>query len=357
MNQRVPFWMLGCCALVAPAWGDVFWLKDGSKVEGVLVSQDASSYVVEVQVTKSIKDERIIAKADVRNVETAKADDEAFKRIAALGPQPDGLPIHEYDQRIQQIENFIQAYPGSLKIKEATAMLNALKEERQVIKDGGFKSNGVLHTPQDYRANAYDMDANLAALSIQRLVSGGRYLQALRAFTDFERNYGSTDACRRLTPAITEAIRRYLVEVTQSRETYDQRVKEREEGLQRMSDRDRGSSVIAIRQQQEELERQFEQQKDAKIGWVTPDPFCKPALDHAISHGKSELKRLESPKPSKSAVQDGGKVYRDVMALAKRGVDKQAAKDAISMAKQAGIPQRYLDQLQAELDASAPPEK
>jgi len=357
MNQQTPFWIVGLCALVSPALGDVFLMKDNTKLEGVLVREEASSYVVEVQISKSIKDERVIAKADVKSIEIAKEDDEAFKRIASLGRVADGFSIDEYDLRIDQIERFKTRYPSSSKVKEATALLTALREERQVIKDGGLKLNGVIYTPQDYHSNAYDLDASLAAHAIQRLVVSGHYLQALRAFSDFEKDYGATDSYSSLTPMILEAIRRYINDVAQTQATYDQRVKEREEGLLRMDDRDRGQSVIAIQQQEEELERQFEQQKNAKLSWVTPDPFCKSALDHTLSYGKTELKRLESPKSTKSASMNGGKVYRDVMALAKRGADPQAAKQAILKAKQAGIPQKYLDQLQVELDASAPPEK
>lgn len=357
MNQQTPLWIVVLCTLVSPVWGDVFLMKDGTKLEGTLLRQDESSYMVEVQITKSIRDERVIAKADVRSIEGAKADDEAFKQIASLGPVAKGLPIHEYDQRIARIERFTTKYPSSSKVAEATAMLTALREERQVIKDGGLKSNGVVYTPQEYRSNAYDMDANLAANAVQRLVASGHYLQALRAFSEFEANFASTDAYRSLMPVIMEAIRRYLNDVEQTQATYDQRVKDREEGLQRMNDRDRGQSAIAIRQQEKDLERQFEQQKGAKLGWVTPDPFCKSALDHTITYGNAELKRLESPKSGKANPANGGKVFRDVMALAKRGADQQAAKNAISNAKQAGIPKKYLDQLQAELDAYAPPAK
>lgn len=356
MNQQMPLWIVGLCALVSPAWGEIFLMNDGTKLEGVLLRQDASSYFVEVQVTKSIKDERVLAKADVKRIEGARKDEEAFKQIASLGPVADGLSMQEYDQRIERIERFTSQYPLSSRVKEALVILSALRNERQAIKEGGLKSNGVLYTPDDYRSNAYDLDANLAAQAIQRLAASGHHLQALRAFSDFEKNYPTPDACRQLTPVIMESIRRYIDEVSQSQASYDQRVKDRDEGLKRMNDRDREQSLNAIRHQEAELQKQFEQQKNAKLGWVTPDPFCKPALDHTLTHANAELRRLEKPKSSKLAAKDGGKAYRDVMALAKRGADPQAAKDAISMAKQAGLPQKYLDQLQAELNAT-PPDK
>ena len=48
------------------AFADTFVLKDGTTIEGTVIRQDDdANYVIEVQVTSTIKDERVIPKADV----------------------------------------------------------------------------------------------------------------------------------------------------------------------------------------------------------------------------------------------------------------------------------------------------
>ena len=81
-------WIL---ALTLPAVADTFFLKDGTTMEGKILRQDATAYFVEVNVTKSIKDERSIAKADVVKVEREQPDLIAFVELSKLIPAPDLL--------------------------------------------------------------------------------------------------------------------------------------------------------------------------------------------------------------------------------------------------------------------------
>jgi hypothetical protein len=73
------------------ALADSFELKDGTKFEGTILREEGSDYIIQVQVTKSIKDERRIPKADVVSQVAEKKDETAFPEIAKLIPAPDLL--------------------------------------------------------------------------------------------------------------------------------------------------------------------------------------------------------------------------------------------------------------------------
>jgi hypothetical protein len=338
--------VMGCL----PAWSDVFELKNGSRIDGKVVSEDATSYTVEVQVTGSIKDDKVILKSDIRSIKKAEDDVVAFKVIEKLIPTPDGLSVDDYKTRIDMVVGFMTKYPSSAKVENANPILKALRDEMEKVQAGGMKLNGILYDAATCRANAYEMDATMQATVIRRELASGMYLQALRDFIDFEQEYAATQAYVSMLPLVIEAIGSYSNEISQLLSTLDQRIKERDAGLERMDQQSRAISERAIQEQAEGLESRFAQQKQSKQVWVTPHPFHKGSLEYTLSQAKSEIRRLDSRKTQTFV--DGGKIYREVMALAKQGANKSAAEAAMRDVLRAKIPKRYADQLKAALDAN-----
>lgn len=72
MKQKPAFGALCLLAVALPCAADTFLLKDGITLNGAVVSEAGDFYLVEFQVTKSIKDDRKIAKADVVKITAAK---------------------------------------------------------------------------------------------------------------------------------------------------------------------------------------------------------------------------------------------------------------------------------------------
>ena len=98
---------------IASAAADTFELKDGTKLEGTILREEGDHYIVQVQVTKSIKDERRIPKSDVVAQVAEKKDETAFASIAKLAPAPDLLGEEGYATRIREIASFLKSCLGS----------------------------------------------------------------------------------------------------------------------------------------------------------------------------------------------------------------------------------------------------
>ena len=100
--------------LSAPLCADTIVLKSGIEYQGKVISEDATNYLVEINVTKSIKDEKSIPKADVKEIrkESAESAEKAdFEKVGILVPTPDQLSAQDYQERIQKAESFIATYP------------------------------------------------------------------------------------------------------------------------------------------------------------------------------------------------------------------------------------------------------
>jgi hypothetical protein len=348
MKTRPTLTFLALAACTLPLIADTIVLKDGTTLEGTVIRQDDTSYTVEVQVTGSIKDERVIPKADVERIKEAKPEIAAFEAIANLTPTPDALTEEEYSERIATVEKYLKDHRAGAKSKEAKEMLATLKSEANEVLAGGVKVNGKIIPPADYRANAYAIDASIEAARIKRLIDEARYLEALRAFSDFDRDFKNTGAHEEIMPLITRVIRTYVNGIAQSLTTFDARTKQRQIGLERMSSDDRRVSEQAIAEEMANLEKRLAAEKAAKIGWVSTHPFFKPSLEETVNFGKREIDRL-TKQTTKSDV-DGGKAYRDALSAIQRG-DKAEVTAAISAAKAAGVAQRYLDTLESAAKA------
>jgi hypothetical protein len=330
--------------LTLPVFADTFVMKDGSKLSGTILRQDAKTYLIEVKFAKGIKDERVIAKDDVTSVVKEKPDLAAYAAIADLFPTPDGLVATQYAQRIRAVEKFLLENRGSSKTKEAKEMLAALKAEVNQILTGAVKLDGKIISAAEYRANLCEIDARIQASNIKRLAEDARYLDALREFNQFESDFRNTSIYDELLPLIKRVITVYTGDVAQSLSTFDERIKQRTDGLDRMPLSSRNATAGEIKAEETLLTNRFQTEKDAKIGWVTPHRFCKPALVETLTFGKTELARLNTMKKTPGV--DAGKSYSEALALIQGTGNQVEVTAAIAAAKAAAVPQRYMDNLQ-----------
>ncbi len=349
MKIKSTFALLGLAALTLPAPADTIFMKDGTTREGVVIRDDATSYIVEVKITDSIRDEQTILKADVDRIRKSGPDIAAFAEIETLVPTPDAMTSGEYAQRIQKVEKFLSAHRGSPKTKDAKAILSTLKHEADEIRAGGLKVNGKILSPTEYQANQYEIDAGIEAARIKQFVDKADYLQALRTFVSFDRDFRSTAACDEITPLIKKVIHVYAAGVSVSLATFDERMRKRMAGLELMTPADRRVTEKAIAEETVGIEKRFKAEKDAQVGWVTTFPFFKPSLEDTVNFAKQELTRLDALNDTSDL--EGGKIYRDALLQIQDG-DKAAATAAINDAKTAGVSQRYLDLLTAAASAA-----
>jgi hypothetical protein len=306
--------------------------------------------VLEVQVTKTIRDERTIPKADVEKVTRAEPDAKAFQAISKLVPTPDLLTADEYAVNIAAVDRFIKGNPNSNNLKAAKTMLETLKAESAQVAAGGIKIGGKMISPAEYQANAYDLDARIQEAKIRDLVNDNQFLPALRLFVDFDRDYRNTLAYGALITMMKQVIQHQVEEAQDALLTLDTRTKERAVGLQRMALEDRKKTEEAIKEETTGIEALYKAEKDAKQPWPTTSPYHKASLEDTVKFGQAELVRLSAVKTILGL--DAGKSYREVWNALHTGANAATVTAAIANAKAAGVPPRYLGPLEAKAKAA-----
>ena len=329
---------------------DVLVMKSGEQLECLVLAEDATNYRVEVKVSASIRDERLIPKDSVLDVKRVAVVPDAFQKISKHVPTPDLLTVQDYERRMREVEKFLKSAPDSPHADQAKVVLATLMQEANEVLAGAMKIHGKMVSAEDYRLDAFDMDARVAEIRIRRLVEAGAYVQALRAFEGFEKDFALSEVRKSLLPMMKQVVRAFASELEEMHATLDARLREREIGLQRMSTISRRDAEQAIRDEASQLAAINKAEKDAKANWLTVDAYSKVSIQENLARAKREEVKLAATPGQKSA--DGGRIFRDALRSV-RGADKNSASVAasIEMAKSAMLPDRYIALLQAEADA------
>ncbi len=343
MKTRLLPIAIALLALVPHLMAETLVLKDGTEIEGTILRETDDSYVVEVPFSRSIKEERVVPKDQVARIRRAQPDLVAFEAIKDLAPAPDLLDAADYGRRIASIEKFLKEHRQSGKYDEARKMLGVLKSEANEIHAGGIKLGGRIIPAEEYRANRLEIDARIEESLIRGLIDKGDLLSALRKFNSFETDFRGTRPHTDLLPLIQRAIRSHLAQTEVLLADHDRRIAEREAGLQRMPRDERRVTQAAIDDENRALEARFKAEKDARIGWVTVDPYFKPAMSETLTYGRRELDRLSAA--SSATTTDLGELFRETLRKIQSGADD--AKASIDKARSARMPEKYLAILEA----------
>ncbi len=322
---------------------DTFVLKDGSSIQAKILSETAENYVLEVSVTKNIKDERTVSKASVFKIVAEKLDEVAFEKIETLIPTPDLLSVEQYRKRIAEVDKFLTDHKTSLKAINAKIILDKLKSEVELISKGGIKYHGKVISAPEYEANAYELDAEILAHQIQTELQAGQIVPALRAFAKLDAEYIGTNPWRALLPTIKQAMQAHGAQAQQLLNTFEKRSKEREMNLQQMSPENRRVTGEAIAEEEAGFQMNFNKEKEAGVSWPTLSPFVKESLQETVRISQSEIARISEPL---SFTGDSGKVYREILALLKKG-DPSVIEEARKAVSEAQISERYILKLRA----------
>lgn len=347
-----PFFRLLPLLAIASAAADSFELKDGTKLEGSILREEGSDYIVQVQVTKSIKDERRIPKSDVIARIAEKKDETAFEKIARLAPTPDLLSEALYAARIRQIEDFVKKFPDSTKKAAALKIREELESELTEIKAGGVKFKERIIPAAERAPQAYSLDASIALSGIKAAVDAGDVLSALRAWTRFETDFTGSSAHRENIGFMTRVMKQHLANVVSTLAQVDARNQARNTSLDSMIGSERSRSQQAIQEEQDTYLARVEREKTAGIKWLSLDPYVKAPLEETRRLLENEIRRLESIDLSK--LPDTEKIFTDTYAIVTRQeVTRQEADAAISKARSANLSASYLEQL-SKLAPEAP---
>ena len=154
--------------------GDTVILKSGEKFEAKVLSETATEITISVQVTASIKDERVIKKADIDRIEKVKPDEVAWAALAGIEPGPDSLEAEEYQRVVAALEYFQVTFPESPQLPVVKQRLVKFQEEQRRVQEGQMKMNGEWLSKERVQEERIQIGGRILFNRMQRSAAGGR---------------------------------------------------------------------------------------------------------------------------------------------------------------------------------------
>jgi hypothetical protein len=359
MKRRLLFVLLSFLS-TGLALGDKVILNDGTEIEGTVLAEQGDFYEVEVQVSATIKDVKLVKKADVKSIVRTSPEDIAFKAIEGLVPTPDRLSVADYDNLInRQVKAFTDAFPKTKYKRRVESILAILERERERAKVGGLKLDGEWITPDEREANAYEFDARFLYEDITAAAGDrARYKEALRNFERFEADFTASESYPKAVDAIKQVLIAYRPIVGSGVKRSDDLVVQRKTELERLPASQRAAALADIKRRSELYTKVLVQEKNRRTKWMTLEQYHKAPMEDALRNIQSEIKRLDALTIDESKL--AGPVYRDAWVAAAAG-DEENAQKAFSNLQSLRVPDRYIDTLKERLakeieeDSAAPP--
>ncbi|NWK56508.1 hypothetical protein HW115_12880 [Verrucomicrobiaceae bacterium N1E253] len=334
--------------LSLPLAADTIKLKSGTEYKGKILSEDDTSYLIEIKHSASIKDERRIPKDQILEITKDSKDNKDFQSIKSMIPVPDLLEGPAYAKRIERAETFLKKHPKSSHKKEVQTILETLKKEQQLISSGGIKLSGHLISAEDIKTNAYDIQARILSEKIKKRAKSGQYPQALRLWEKLQNQYAHSAAYQDGISWIPRVLRAHQSELQQHLDTLDARLKKQQKVLESLADSDRDRAEKLITEKKNRYEATIDrEQNELKSQWLTINPFHEQALQYNLRSVESELRSLES-KPASSIRLAGPDLRSAWTALA--GGKLSDAERHLQAALSLKIDKQYTDPIKAELE-------
>jgi hypothetical protein len=169
---------------------DTVILKDGTKIKGEILEEGTNSITIEYFATATIKDQKIVSKDEIEQIEKISPDQKAFEELGPLEAPLTVLDASFYDPLInRKLPNFIKKYPYSRHLPTVREKLKTLTEERDRVTSGARRLEGVWITSAEIAADPYQTGAATKYAVMKGVVASGNPVEALRTYELLEKTY------------------------------------------------------------------------------------------------------------------------------------------------------------------------
>lgn len=354
MHKHILLKALTITALgISTSWADTITLKSGKVLTGKVLEERASEYLLEVNITASIKDQKVIAKSDVLSIEQEAADKKPFEALKGILPTGDQLSEGDYNLIIEgKLKPFIQSYPKSDHLPEVQKTLATLEAEKKRIIVGDIKLSGEWISAEEWNANAYDLDALLIFNEMKKAVNKNSYRAALVKYDELIRNFpdsGPSNEAQELTATFLPRFQRIVAAKASSAK---EKAAARERSANSLGARDR-SRVLAARDAEKiRYEAMIEKARSEKVRWLPVNDYDEKNLKSLERTIRSEIRSLGRDARDRVNL---GELYRELWAHAGKG-DTANLKRDLSKFKSSKIDPKYHTLISDHLAANPAPE-
>ena len=283
--------------LSTTSFADEVKLKNGEAITGTIVYESDDLVKIEVAVSASIKETKLLSRADIAEIIKEAPDNVAFAKLEKMLPTASLLPASAYKSMITTgPDSFLSTFPDSAHAPKVKEIKATLEEELDKVERGYIKLEAEWVSPQQKEEFEALTASKVRLLYMKRAAAGGNFNSLIGAMREFERleerYYGS--------PAFAESIELALQVIPNlggqlQKVSRDVEYRNAEFARNRETLDEVGKAQIDAARAREQAQIDAAIEADAKNGikWITLNGRSKEAVDSYINLAVTELERIK----------------------------------------------------------------
>ena len=338
---------------------DSITLVTGEKIVGTIKSETASEVTIDVPVSASITDERVIRKEDISKEDKEQADEIAYKQLAAVQPNPElSYTAQTYDQILASLTAFQTQFPNSTYLPEIKKLAVTFQDEKKRVEEGQFKYQGQWLSKEEAARRQIQIVALQYYNEMEQQAAAGDLVNAMVTFDLIEKQYPTT----RIYPKAVTLGQEVLARLQQDLAVRMQAVK---------ADQDQLKKTIAFTAEPEKsnIIASAKAEEDRAVGvigdavrsgakWVPLIPRSQVSIDTLQKTAAGEATRLGSiPVAPMNASISKVDAARDAMATGNFATADTLLKDANTLWAQDEAAHYWTDRLKEKMATPTPTPK
>ncbi|GEM_PF-518909 len=271
-------------------------LKSGQSITGRITYEADDIIKIEVPVSASIKETKVIGRADIAEILKDAPDDVEFNRIQGLVPTASLMPASAYRQIIETgPDSFLKAFPQSAHVPKVQEIRKTLAEELDKVERGFLKIEGEWLTPQDKIDFKELIESRIRFLSMSNLAQSGNLnglIGAMREFENIEKNYYGSPAFPKAVDLARQVIPNLGRLLQTMQRDVDFRNAEYEKALANSKPEARDQLTKVRAREEKAYQDSVAADKKSGIKWVQLNPRVKASIEAYLKLASSELARV-----------------------------------------------------------------
>ncbi|MCB1063026.1 MAG: hypothetical protein KDN20_08915 [Verrucomicrobiae bacterium] len=274
---------------------DTVKLKSGESLEGKIVYEGADYIKLEVAVSATIKDTKILPLGDIAEIIKAAPDDVALSELRKSVPAPSLMSAPAYRSLIDGgPKKFLTQFPESKHRPEVEKMLADLEAELDKVERNYIKLEGDWVSPQDRVQFSAQTESRIRSILLKRKLAQGDALGALREFEILDENFYGTPAYIEVLPSVQQLLPNFGQRLTRALQDVAYRNEKYEQDKALLDEVSLAQVEAARAQEEANLKRAIDKEKAAGVKWQSISENSADSLNGAISLVRSEIERLKA---------------------------------------------------------------
>ncbi|MDG1070516.1 MAG: hypothetical protein P8P32_02815 [Akkermansiaceae bacterium] len=321
MRQNLPYQLLTIFVLATcSVQADKITLKDGKVIEGEVISETDTEYVVSVAYSKSIRTRKTFKKSEIADIQKEAPDLKPYEALTDVLPTPDRLSVVGYEQLIEsRVKPFLNSFPNSKYTREVKKTLATLESELAKAKAGDVKLDGEWIDAAEWNANALELDAQVLVKRMKALAARKSYRSALLIYDKINTEFHSADAANDAAQAALQFLPKYSAQIKKLEAEAPAKLEKRDKALKAMAARDSSRMKKAYDEIEAKHQAALAKAKESRTKWLPVSEFDSRTLQTLARNIDTEINNIQRGGTKTSNQTSTSAVYRNAWEAAGKG--------------------------------------